>query len=372
LSDLKNWRKINLDKLITNITKLKNEFDKKTKNKYILMKEKQTIVSVLGSGNMGTALAKVLSENVNIVKIWNWEGDREPLRQIIKYRENKKYLKGFKLANNIFACFDLNEVLKDSEVVFLAVPSSAVEKVMMEAAPFLSAKVLLVDSSKGIDKKNGDLIIKTIDKNIKNQKIGGIFSLSGPAVARQMAQKNFTVMNIAGDNKNGIKKIKNILENDYLRLVEIKDKNGLEVVGSFKNVYTIAIGLCDGFKFDLNTKAVFVTMALKEMEKIIEQFSGDKKMILELAGIGDFIATAFSVESRNRRFGEYLAKGLNIDQAQKKIGQTIEGIEALEILMTIIKKNKIQLPLAKMIFDCVFSENKNKKEILLSYLKNNF
>ena len=63
-------------------------------------------VTVLGAGNMGTAIAQVLGVNGNSVALWNHAGDLLPLRQITKYGENKKYMKG----SNFLQIFILRKI----------------------------------------------------------------------------------------------------------------------------------------------------------------------------------------------------------------------------------------------------------------------
>jgi glycerol-3-phosphate dehydrogenase (NAD(P)+) len=333
------------------------------------MKKNKTIITVLGAGNMGTAIAQVLASNNNEVRIWNWEGDQLPLEQINKYSENKKYLKGIKLSKNLKACFSIEEALKNSKMVFLVVPSFAIENTIKLAKNFLEKKSLIVDCSKGVDTKNLDLIINIIKKNIDPKLENNIFSISGPAIAGQLAKRNFTFMNIAGTDKKGIKEIKKVMENDFLKLIEIDDLIGIEIAGSFKNAYTIILGICDGLKLDLNTKAIFFTLGLKEIAKLIKVMGGKDTTIFELAGIGDFLGTAFSTESRNRRFGEYFSSGISLEKSFEKVGQTVEGVEAVRCLKRLAKRYSIKMPLNDLIFDILFTKNADIRKKISNFLK---
>lgn len=333
------------------------------------MKKQKISISVLGAGNMGTAIAQVLASNGHDVRIWNWEGEKLPLEQIQKYGENKKYLKGVKLSSNLKAYFSIEETLKKSAIVFLVVPSFAIENTIKTARDFLAKNSLIVDCSKGVDSKNLDLIIDVIKNNLDKEMSKNIFSISGPAIAGQLAKKNFTFMNIAGVNKEGLKKIKKVMENNYLKLIEIDDLIGIEIAGSFKNAYTIALGICDGLKLDLNTKAIFFTLALKEIAILIKKMGGKESTIFELAGIGDFLATAFALESRNRRFGENLASGLTLEKSLTKVGQTVEGIEAVKCLQRLAKRYSIKMPVNELLFTCLFKKNINIRDKFNSFLK---
>jgi len=323
--------------------------------KYICLNMQRNL-AVLGAGNMGTALAKVLAENGFVVRIWNWEGDLSPLKQIEKYRENKKYLPGFKLPKNILPCYKIAEALKNVEIVFFVVPSVAMSHTVAFASRNMPKDAILVDLSKGIDVNSLEITTDVIAKNVCPSLRSNIVSVSGPAIALQMANRQYTAMNIASKNKTAIKKVMEVMVNDYIKLVPTDDVIGVEIGGSFKNAYTIAAGMCDGMKLGLNTKAALLTKALTEISQLIKMAGGREHTAYELAGVGDLIDTALCPISRNRTYGEYLGKGMTSEQALKKVQQTVEGINAVHCLIRLAKKHNVKVPFAEMIADCVNSK----------------
>jgi len=318
---------------------------------------------------MGTALAQVLAENGHQVRIWNWEGDHAPLRQIDKYRENKKYLRGVKLSDNIVSKYNIDEALENSDAVFLVTPSGVMEHTISFAARSICHGALVVDVSKGVEPQTLRLIPHIISKHIRPKLRKNVVTISGPAVAGQLVEKKFTAMNIASKNKRAIRRVTEILQNDYIRLFPTSDVIGVEIGGSFKNAYTIAIGMCDGLGLGLNTKAALLTYALQEISMLIKAMGGRKKTAYELAGVGDLIGTSLCSDSRNRRFGEYLGKGLPPSVAQKKVRQTVEGVDAVKCLFRLAKKYSLHTPFADMIYDCV-TGNKNAIGAFQTFLRN--
>jgi glycerol-3-phosphate dehydrogenase (NAD(P)+) len=310
-------------------------------------------VTVLGAGSMGTATAQVLADNGNIVNIWNWEGDHTPLKQIEKYRENKKYLKNIKLSKNIKSKYNIGEALHDSEVVFFAIPSSVLEHTVSFGARSIENNAILVDLSKGLDPKNLRIMTDVIAKHVRPKLRKNIVSISGPAVVGQMVKKEYTAMNIASKNKKAIKKVRDIFENKYLKLIPTSDVIGVEVGGSFKNVYAIAFGFCDAMNYGMNTKAALVTMSIKEIADLSKAMGGKRETVYGLAGLGDLLGTAFCEDSRNRKFGECLGKGMSRASACKKVRQTIEGIEAAKSLIALKKKYKLHMPFADVVYAAI-------------------
>lgn len=332
------------------------------------MTTKNISITVLGAGNMGTALANIIANNGFVVKIWNYEGDAEPLAQIKQTGENKKYLPGIKLSKNIVVEADLTAAVSKTDIIFFAIPSGFVSEVTKKISPHLSKKTVCVNAAKGLDKNKLSTVSKIISTNLPTNLKNNIVVISGPAVATDMVENYFTAMNIAGA-KPAIALTKKVLENENLRLIKNDDLVGTEVSGSLKNVYAIAIGLCDCYGYPMNTKAAIFVSALKEISVLVKKMGGNEKTVYDLAGLGDLIGTAMSEHSRNRRFGACLPKYLNKEQATKAIGQTVEGIETCKTALALAKKYRVIMPLAQVIYEIVW--NGAKPDVILKkFLKN--
>jgi glycerol-3-phosphate dehydrogenase (NAD(P)+) len=325
------------------------------------MKKKIT-AAVLGAGNLGTAFANIIAENGNKVRLWNWEKEQEPLKQIRQHRENKIYLPGIKLSRNLSAVYLLKDALKGAEMVFLAVPSHAVEQTVQIASAFVEPGSLLVNLSKGFHPTLLLPMSEVIAKNIPRKLRCKIAVISGPAVAVQMANKHATFMNVASKDIKSCIKIKEVVENKFIHIVPVQDLIGVEVCGSFKNVYSILMGICDGMMISLNTKAALITKAVEEMIVVISALGGKKSTAYELAGLGDLLGTAFCEASRNHRFGVYVGRGYKIKDAKTKVRQTVEGINSTKCLASIARSRKLNLPLANTVYSVIFGKgNANKK-----------
>lgn len=334
----------------------------------MVLNMKNKTVAVIGAGNMGTALAQVIASNGINVNIWNWEGEQEPLEQIAKYQENKNYLKGIKLSKNITAQKELEKAVSGVKIIILALPTYCILENFTRILPFLNKDSIVVDSSKGVCPDTFKFIPNLIEGN-KDFK-GKVVTISGPAIAKQMANGSCTFMNIASKNKKAIEEVIAVLENEYLKLYPTTDIVGVELGGFTKNVYSIILGICDGLDLGGNTKAIFVTLALEEMVKLNKVFGGSSESVYSFSGIGDLITTGFSKEGRNRSFGEALGKGLSPSYALKSVGQTVEGISATKALLSMAKEKKVDLPLAELVSKCIKSTGKiQQKKLIDGFLK---
>lgn len=334
------------------------------------MAPKKYSIAILGAGNMGTAMAYVIAKNGHNVTIWNYEGDPEPLQQINEFHENKKYLSGTILPENIIAQSDLALAVKKVHVVFFVLPSNFMEALSKRTAPFLPKGCVLVDASKGLEEKTlrtiPDVIKSHLPKHLKNNVTG----ISGPAIALDMVKDGLTMMNVAGKNPKAVQLVKKVMDSKNIRLIATDDIVGVEIAGSFKNVYAIALGICDGLGYPMNTKASLLVTALKEIGQLSKKMGGRTETVYDLAGLGDLIGTSLSTASRNRRFGECLASGIDSDSALKQINQVVEGIHACRILITLGKKHKLKMPFAQMVYNAVWKgDSKLELEKYLSSIK---
>src|SRR3989344_2514892 len=327
---------------------------------------KKGLVAVLGAGNMGTAIAQVVALNGYRVNLWNYGGDLEPLKQIKEKNENVNYLPGVKLSKNINPELDIAKAVSGAEVVFISVPSGFVGPVIRQAAVHISKRAVCVDVSKGLEEKSLRLITDILKDVLPENKIA---SISGPAIARQMVKGNFTAMNVASADARAIRTIKKVMENKNLKLISTGDVAGVEAAGSFKNVYAIAMGICDGLQMSTNTKAVLFVAALQEIGLVIKKMGGRPETIYGLAGLGDLIGTGLADVGRSRRVGELLAWGLDLNQAAVKVGQVVEGVAAAKVLHSLSKKYKLKTPFAGAIYRIVH-DKKNPKTEMENFLKN--
>jgi glycerol-3-phosphate dehydrogenase (NAD+) len=89
-------------------------------------------VVIIGSGNFASALAPIVGKNCErldemqtTVNMWVYEEEFEgqKLSEVINTEhENKKYLPGIKLPDNIVAVTNVTEAVKDANVLIFCVP----------------------------------------------------------------------------------------------------------------------------------------------------------------------------------------------------------------------------------------------------------
>ncbi len=156
------------------------------------MTEQQPI-AVLGGGSFGTAIANLLAENGQAVR--QWMRDPEQAEAIRTRRENPRYLKGVKVHPGVEPVTDLERTLADCQLIFVALPSSALRKVLQPHQAALTDK-LLVSLTKGIEAHTFKLMSEILEEIAPQARIGVI---SGPNLAREIAEHELTATVVASE-----------------------------------------------------------------------------------------------------------------------------------------------------------------------------
>ena len=81
-----------------------------------------------------------------------------------------------------------------------------------------------------------------------------------------------------------------------------------------------------------NTAAMLMTRGMAEMSRLVYARGGDPLTVMGLAGAGDLIATCTSQHSRNRTFGEYVAKGKTLEEYENETHMVVEGALACKTI----------------------------------------
>jgi glycerol-3-phosphate dehydrogenase (NAD(P)+) len=319
---------------------------------------------ILGAGNLGTTLAIYLQKKVKEVRLWTQEAD--VVESIRLHRRNPRYLPGVELPPGLFVSSEVEEVIAGAEMLILAVPSHGIRSVIRLFAPFLKNEVLIVNFAKGLEPSSGKRLSQVIREELEGRVLP-IVVISGPSIAKEILEGIPTFVNVASENLKWSLKVKEIMEGPSFFLYPTDDVIGVEVGGAFKNVFAIGAGLCDGLGFGTNTKAAILTKSMAELILLGESLGAKKETLYGLAGLGDLLVTSFSPHSRNRRFGEKIGKGKTPEEAEREIGQTVEGINATKVAKRIGEEKGLKLPIVESLYRLLF-EGENPIEVFKTFL----
>lgn len=306
-------------------------------------------IGFVGLGNMGTAMANHIAGNG--YDVYGWDHDNNVVDEINKDRLNSKYLPGTKINSKVSATNELPGIFKNSQMVFIAVPSMFIRKTIQTFKSKIDSRIIIVNLAKGIEFETGFTSFKILSEIFPSN---SLIMLSGPSIANEIAAGVPTAVVIAGKNKSDLTLLSKILDNKDFRTSISNDEIGAELGGILKNIYAIGLGMFDGKGIKgTNFRSVYLTLALKEMENIGTKLGAKKETFYFLAGLGDLFATSLSGHSHNRKMGELLANRLPLSEIENVMGVLPEGYNTLKIILGIAEKKGVIMPLAAGMLDVI-------------------
>lgn len=307
-------------------------------------------IAVLGGGSFGTAMANLSSKNGCEVTLW--VRDKRSVKSMQKTHINKKYLPDHKLDERLQFTHDLQAAVKGKDLIFVAVPSSAFRETLQKIAPFISAQAI-VSLTKGMEKDTFALMSDVIADELPNVAFG---VMSGPNLAKEIMNNMPSATVIASQSSALRLAVQKALHSAFFRVFASDDLIGVELGGALKNIYAIAMGMAAAYDIGENTKAMILTRALAEMSRFGVQAGANPLTFLGLSGVGDLYATCSSTLSRNYQIGNMLGRGMSLDQAIKKLGQTAEGINTIQQVNEKAMKAGIYMPITHALHDIIYED----------------
>ena len=317
--------------------------------------------SVFGGGSWGTALVKMLSENLDSVG-WYMRNE-SAIRHIKKERHNPNYISAVEFnVEKLKLTHDLNKAVAESDVLIFAIPSAFLEKELQPLKESLQDRIIF-SAIKGIVPESGKIVGEHFhdEYGIPFENIGVI---TGPCHAEEVALERLSYLTIACADDEKAKKVAKALESWYIRTKISDDIIGTEYAAMLKNIYAIAAGMAHGLGYGDNFQSVLMSNAIREMKRFIDRVYKMKRNINNSAYLGDLLVTGYSVFSRNRMFGNMIGKGYTVKSAMMEMNMVAEGYYATKsahLLMDKLEK-KSKTPIINAVYQILY-KNKNPKKV---------
>ncbi|OGY92429.1 MAG: hypothetical protein A3H70_00445 [Candidatus Komeilibacteria bacterium RIFCSPLOWO2_02_FULL_48_11] len=327
----------------------------------------QPTVTILGAGAMGMALATILSANG--YKICFWDMDEKVVAGINQKHRNPRSFPDIKLPETVSAEADITKAVFGADMIILAVASVGMRPVCQKIEGAIGRNCVVVNIAKGLEagslKTMPEVITEVLAATFRDQ----IIAISGPTLAEEVAGKIPSAAMLASRKDNAYcQRAKAALSSNWFRLYETRDMVGVAMGGVVKHSLAIIAGISDGLKYGSDTRAWLLTEGFREVSRLVWKMGGQEETVYGLAGLGDALATCFSVESRNRQFGELLGKGKSLERALALVGQTVEGVPAVESLHKLALRERLNLPLLQALYDIIVLK-KSASKIFASFVK---
>jgi glycerol-3-phosphate dehydrogenase (NAD(P)+) len=319
------------------------------------------IISVLGAGAFGTALAKLLAEGGHSVRLYAREPD--VVTAINDEHRHPKRLAGVRLPPGLKATADLRTAVEGAGLIVCGVPTVAVRDVFSRAASMIHPDAYVLSATKGIENGSlmlvSDILAECVPESVRPR----VGFLSGPSFALEMARRLPTAVTIAAADEEVAKHLQAIISTDYFRAYTTTDVVGVELGGALKNVIAIAAGAADGLGFGHNTNAALITRGLAEMTRLATKLGARPLTMSGLAGMGDLVLTCTGSLSRNRTVGFQLGQGKKLDAILKELGQVAEGVGTAKSVNDLAAREQIDMPIARAVYRLLFENADPREEV---------
>ena len=267
-----------------------------------------------------------------------------------------KRFPNIKLSHLIKASVNANEIINESDLVFITTESKRVTEVVKQIFSLKSDSINLVITSKGFATKEGNTFNEIIKDQFPTLKTG---ILTGPTFADEIANNLPAAAVLASNDIMFANSICSLFQNSCLRLYQSNDPIGASLAGAVKNIIAIGAGMIEGLNLGDNAKAALITRGISELSRLIKISGGNFNTAFGLAGIGDMSLTCSGPHSRNMAYGMNLVKGNNTDNTL----ELVEGVNAIGAAITLAKRLKIELPIVNAI-NQILNKNGNITEII--------
>jgi glycerol-3-phosphate dehydrogenase (NAD(P)+) len=319
---------------------------------------KAQTIAVIGAGSWGTALSLQLARNGHEVRLWGHEP--EHIERIRKDGENAEFLPGIKLPENIHLHTDLAASVDSAALTLIVIPSHAYQDFLGLLKPLVGPDSQVFWASKGFEIETGKFLHELVVEQLQVKNYGVI---SGPTFATEVARDLPAAVTCAGSTEASTRMVAELLHGGHFRCYMSNDIVGVEIGGALKNVLAIGVGAVDGLGLGANTRAALITRGLAELMRFGESMGAQRETLMGLSGLGDLILTSTDDQSRNRRFGLAIGRGMTVDQAMHSVHQTVEGYRAARAVYQLGQKHQVSLPIIDQVYQILY-QNKNLQQAI--------
>ncbi len=307
-------------------------------------------LTILGGGAMGTACATLLAEQPH-QQVSIWVRNQEQAVEIQSTRENRRFLPGCKLNDNIFITSDIHVAINHCDYLVLAIPCQFLRQSLQLLRDSLPESVPVISVIKGVE--NGTF---QRPSQIVTDILGprSVAILSGPSHAEEFAHRLPATVVASSEDLELACRVQQMFSTERFRIYTNADTLGVEYAGALKNVIAIACGICDGLGFGDNAKSALMTRGLVEMQRFGVYFGANPMTFTGLAGMGDLITTCVSPYGRNRKVGFRLGRGESISDILHSMEGVAEGVATSKSVAEIALRHHLDLPIMQQVYEVLF------------------
>ena len=287
-------------------------------------------VLILGHGEMGHAMQTLLN-------------DRHDLRIWDKFPSAGMY----------------SVVLEDSasqaDFIIFCLPANPHREVAEKIVPLLKPGCICISIAKGLDEA-GQTAAQIFTGVLGAAKVNYAL-LYGPMISEELRAGRYGFAQVACSTQNTIPRVQSLFSGSSLLIAPCDDIQGISWSVILKNVYAMVFGMADELQMGDNMRGFLMSASLNELDAIVRIMGGAAGSSYDLAGLGDLMTTATSLDSHHHELGRRLARG----ETDNIIG---EGVHTLQMVEQYALFNWRNYPLFSLIKHLVSQPQSVEREIL--------
>jgi len=328
---------------------------------------------IIGSGSWATALAKILTDKKHSINWWIRNADT--INYIKQRHHNPHYLSTVYFDDSLLTMSnDIDWVVKNSDVLVIAIPSAYVVECMEKLNPADLKDKKIVSAIKGILPEQNILLNYYLQKQF-NISLENYFAVLGPCHAEEVAAEKLSYLTFSGTDIIAASEIASHFTCDYINSIINHDILGVQYAAVLKNIYALGAGIAHGLDYGDNFLSVYIANAADEMAGFLKKSGAEHIVIGEHEAedpvthrkspnyaasvyLGDLLVTCYSLYSRNRTFGNMIGKGYQVKAAQLEMNMVAEGYNAAKCIYNINTSVKASIPVAETIYKILWENVK--------------
>lgn len=311
-------------------------------------------IGVVGGGSWGTALANLLAVKGYAIDLWVYEPE---VREAIQTRrENKWFLPGVSLSPNLTATNDLEQVVRNRDLLLIVVPSHVMRETGEKISGMAADNTTIVTASKGIENRTHLTMTGVLADTLTSVSPDRLAVLSGPSFAKEVARQVPTAVTAASASKSTAQQVQQVFATPAFRVYASDDVIGVELGGAVKNVIAIAAGIIDGLGLGLNTRAALITRGLTEIRRLGLKMGANPRTFTGLAGVGDLILTCTGDLSRNHTVGRKIGEGMTLSEILADMRMVAEGVKTAKSVYNLSRKLGVEMPICHEIYHVLYDD----------------
>jgi len=297
-------------------------------------------VTIIGNTSWGNTLGVLLSDKGITVKLW--------ARSEAEAKELNQGRHSYSSTSHI------GEALNEADLTIWAVPSQKLRQNVSQAKDYLTNSMLLMSAAKGLEVNSGKRMSQVLAEEIAPSLREQICVLSGPNLAKEIAQALPAASVIAAQDISLAERARKLMESPKFFLSTSDDVIGVELGGALKNIIALGAGMIDGLGLGDNAKGAFIAWGWTEIVSLGVTLGARAGTFYGLAGLGDLIATCSSTLSRNHYVGYELAKGRSLSEISISMPNVAEGVATTAAAHQLAKNQGLKLPIINLMYVILF------------------